>query len=81
MEHSLVNMFDLQAPEDPLNFAIQEAEEAVARISDGSPAVELSPQNSYLRMLQHQLADRYGLKSQSIGREPHRRVQIFQYKD
>jgi len=78
MERSLINMFDLQSPEDPLSFAIQEAEDAVAQIGEGKPAVELSPQNSYLRMLQHQLADRYGLKSQSIGREPHRRVQIFQ---
>ena len=81
MERSLVNMFDLQSPDDTLSFAMQEAEEAVSQVSEGAPAVELSPQNSYLRMLQHQLATRYGLKSQSIGREPRRRVQIFQYTD
>ncbi len=77
MERSLIHMFDLKAPDDPLDFAIKEAEEAIAQVNEGSPAVELSPQNSYLRMLQHQLAERKGLSSQSIGREPNRRVQIF----
>ncbi len=77
MERSLASISDSREPEDPFSFAIQEAEEAISQISEGKPAVELSPQNSYLRMLQHQLAQRYNLKSQSIGREPRRRVQIF----
>lgn len=77
MERSLASISDAREPEDPFSFAIQEAEEAIAQIAEGKPAVELSPQNSYLRMLQHQLAQRYNLKSQSIGREPRRRVQIF----
>ena len=68
-------------PDDPLSFAMKEAEDAIAQVSQGKPVVELSPQNSHLRMLQHQLAERYGMKSQSIGREPHRRVQIFHNKD
>jgi predicted RNA-binding protein Jag len=38
--------------------------------------VELEPQNSYIRRLQHQLADRYNLHSESRGDEPHRRVRI-----
>ncbi len=77
MERSLASISDAREPEDPFSFAIQEAEEAIAQVAEGEPAVELSPQNSYLRMLQHQLAQRYNLKSQSIGREPRRRVQIF----
>ena len=77
MERSLASISDTREPEDPFSFAIQEAEEAVTQVTEGKPAVELSPQNSYLRMLQHQLAQRYNLKSQSIGREPRRRVQIF----
>jgi stage III sporulation protein SpoIIIAA len=81
MEKSLTNLFDLQAADDLFSFAIKEAEDAISQVGEGKPAVELSPQNSYLRMLQHQLAERYGFKSQSIGREPHRRVQIFQHKD
>ncbi len=81
MERSLVNIFDLEAPADPFSFAIKEAEEAIAQVMEGKGAVELSPQNSYLRMLQHQLAERYNLQSQSTGREPRRRVRIFHAGD
>ncbi|MCK4698312.1 MAG: AAA family ATPase, partial [Dehalococcoidia bacterium] len=70
IERSLVNIFDMEAPEEPRVLAIKEAEEAVAHVMEGQKAVELSPQNSYLRMLQHQLAERYKLSSQSTGREP-----------
>jgi predicted RNA-binding protein Jag len=39
--------------------------------------VELSPQNAYIRRLQHQLAQKYSLLSRSRGREPLRRVRIY----
>ncbi len=39
--------------------------------------IELSPQSSYIRRLQHQLAQRYNLSSRSIGQEPYRRVTIL----
>jgi predicted RNA-binding protein Jag len=39
--------------------------------------VELSPQNAYIRRLQHQLVQRYGLSSESKGEEPFRRVVIY----
>jgi len=77
MERSLVNIFDMETPEEPRGLAIKEAEEAIAQVMEGQKAVELSPRNSYLRMLQHQLAERYNLSSQSTGREPRRRVRIF----
>ncbi len=77
MERSLINIFDLETTEEPISLATKEAEEAIAQVLDGKKAVELSPQNSYLRMLQHQLAERYSLSSQSTGREPRRRVRIF----
>jgi len=76
MERSLANIFDVETT-DPLGLAIKEAEEAIAQVIGGKKVVELSPQNSYLRMLQHQLAERYSLQSQSTGREPRRRVRIF----
>ncbi|MQY55065.1 MAG: AAA family ATPase [Dehalococcoidia bacterium] len=76
IERSLVNIFDMEAPEEPRVLAIKEAEEAIAHVMEGQKAVELSPQNSYLRMLQHQLAERYSLQSHSTGREPKRRVRI-----
>ena len=59
--------------------ALQEAEDAVHRVLNREePAVELAPQNSYMRRLQHQLADRYNVGSRSSGQEPYRRVTIVQ---
>ena len=78
MEQSLMNIFDIRQSEDLSDSAMKEAEEAIAQVAQGRQAeVELSPQNSYIRMLQHQLAERFDLRSQSTGREPRRRVRIY----
>jgi hypothetical protein len=78
MEQSLMNIFDIRQTEAPSDSAIKEAEEAISQVSQGrQKEIELSPQNSYIRMLQHQLAERFDLRSQSTGREPHRRVKIY----
>jgi stage III sporulation protein SpoIIIAA len=61
-----------------LGDAMEETEEAVMQVIEGGPSVELFPQSSYIRRLQHQLAERYNLGSASMGREPQRRVVIFQ---
>ncbi len=57
--------------------AIADAEEAIGRVLETGEPQELSPQSNYLRRLQHQLAEKYELTSQSIGTEPYRRVRIF----
>jgi hypothetical protein len=62
---------------DPVTRAMFEAEEAIGAVIEGAPPVALTPQGSYVRRLQHQLADRYNLASRSRGREPHRRVEIY----
>ena len=62
--------------DDPLLAAISEAEDAISSVIDGGPPVQLSPQLSRIRQVQHQLAERYALASRSLGREPHRRVEI-----
>jgi stage III sporulation protein SpoIIIAA len=62
--------------DDPLLAAISEAEEAISSVIDGGPPVQLAPQVSRIRQVQHQLAERYALSSRSRGREPHRRVEI-----
>jgi len=62
--------------EELLTNAVKEAERAVAQIGQGDIEVELNPQGSYVRHLQHQIADQYGLKSASSGREPSRHVVI-----
>jgi stage III sporulation protein SpoIIIAA len=57
--------------------ALDEAEEAVNQIKDGKETVELSPQSAYIRRLQHLIAERNKLASQSTGKEPNRRVRIY----
>jgi hypothetical protein len=67
---------DRGAPAD-VSVALEEAEEAISAVMEGAPPVSLTPQGSYVRKLQHQLADRYNLGSRSKGREPNRRVEIY----
>ncbi len=57
--------------------ALDEAEEAVAQVNEGQEAVELSPQSSYIRRLQHLIAQRSDLSSHSFGKDPNRRVRIY----
>jgi stage III sporulation protein SpoIIIAA len=57
--------------------AMQEAEEGVFRVLAGDDAAELYPQRRHIRRLQHALAARYGLRSESLGNEPQRRVRIY----
>jgi hypothetical protein len=57
--------------------ALSEAEEAISQVREGKEAVELSPQSAYIRRLQHLIAERNDLSSQSLGQEPERRVRIY----
>jgi len=63
--------------EDSEEEALREAEEAIKHALDTGEAVELAPQNSYMRRLQHQLVEKYKLTSESVGVEPRRRVRIL----
>ncbi len=58
------------------DIAIQEAKDASNRVMLDNAPFELRPQMKSLRRLQHQIAERYHLKSFSIGREPNRRVKV-----
>ncbi|MCM8748454.1 AAA family ATPase [Thermomicrobiaceae bacterium CFH 74404] len=64
-------------PEDQVAAAMYEAEAAIHDVLGGASRVELRPQVSWIRRLQHQLAERYNLGSRSRGREPYRRVEIY----
>ncbi len=62
----------------PVAHALRETEDAITGMLNRSEhSVELSPQNAYIRRLQHQMAQRYNLTSRSEGQEPYRRVRIF----
>src|SRR5258706_11078411 len=71
MQSSLTSIFSLEI--DPREAAMRETEDAIEAVLSSSEAVELSPQNAYIRRLQHQLAERANLLSRSRGREPYRR--------
>jgi len=62
---------------ESLQVALTEAESAVQQVQNGRDSVELGPQSSYIRRLQHVIAEKNSLPSQSYGKEPHRRVKIF----
>jgi hypothetical protein len=62
---------------DPVKSAIYQTEDAINQVMSRGQAIELPPQNSFIRRLQHQMAERYNLLSQSRGREPYRRVKIY----
>lgn len=54
-----------------------EAESAITQVLNGErSAVELMPRSNYIRKLQHQMAERYNVRSESRGREPNRRVKL-----
>ncbi|NLY52972.1 MAG: AAA family ATPase [Firmicutes bacterium] len=57
--------------------ALMEAEQAVHQVQLFSQPVELSPQNAYIRRLQHQLIEKFKLQSTSVGDEPERRVKVL----
>jgi stage III sporulation protein AA len=62
---------------DEVADAVDEAEEAVVRIGQGEHQVALTPQGSYVRHLQHEIAEKHGMASSSTGREPRRHVVIY----
>jgi stage III sporulation protein SpoIIIAA len=75
MQASLTSIFALEV--DPRDAALRETEDAIGVVLDRAETVELSPQNAYIRRLQHQMAERANLVSRSRGREPYRRVRLY----
>ena len=79
MRQLLSTLYPSKAEEAEGSFktALQEAEEAVEQVNEGQEAVELSPQSSYIRRLQHLVAQKSDLSSRSFGKDPNRRVRIY----
>jgi stage III sporulation protein SpoIIIAA len=75
MQACLTNLFVLDT--DPRDAALREVEEAIGLVRTESRPVELSPQNAFVRRLQHQAAEAANLVSKSRGREPFRRVRVY----
>jgi stage III sporulation protein SpoIIIAA len=79
MQSCLSDIFGIEGQEPkPLEEALAEAKTAIQQVLDGEPEVVLAPQNAYVRRRQHELARAADLSSMSRGKEPNRRVRIFQ---
>ncbi|MGD8625643.1 MAG: R3H domain-containing nucleic acid-binding protein [Anaerolineae bacterium] len=78
MESCLADIFGLDVTElDPTAIALRETEDAIHAVLSGKKSVDLTPRNSYIRRLQHQLAREANLVSHSYGKDPRRHVRIF----
>jgi stage III sporulation protein SpoIIIAA len=77
LENFLRSVFDVGEGGDAESAALQEVEAAISEVLEDAQPIELSPQNAYVRRLQHQLVQRYGFSSDSKGAEPYRRVVIY----
>ena len=74
MENMLASLFDIRA--DPQEAALRETAEAIGLVQASGRPIELTPQNAYVRRLQHQMAERSAIMSRSRGSEPNRRVEL-----
>ena len=72
-----IQQFVTELAKDEESQAVMEAERAVQQVKMFGESVQLLPQNAYIRRLQHQIVESYGLRSTSIGTEPERRVKIL----
>jgi len=75
LRHCLATIYT--GPRDEtMDTAMEEALQAIEDVKQGKKEVELSPQNAFIRRLQHMLAERHEVASRSTGKEPGRRVKI-----
>jgi len=77
IENFLRDYFDLEDGDREHQDALTEVESAVTKVYSSGKPVELRPQPPSVRRLQHQLAESYGLTTQSKGSEPKRRVVVY----
>jgi DNA-binding NarL/FixJ family response regulator len=77
MRQFLDSLYSNRRRTDDVGVALKETEEAIAQVVNGTESIQLSPRSSYVRRLQHLMAERSNLASRSTGRDPQRRVEIF----
>ncbi|HEX3033825.1 MAG TPA: R3H domain-containing nucleic acid-binding protein [Thermodesulfobacteriota bacterium] len=77
IQNFLHDIFEETGYIDEQETALHEAADAITKVISQQQPVELQPRNSYIRSLQHQLAQQHALLSESKGSEPFRRVVIY----
>jgi stage III sporulation protein SpoIIIAA len=61
--------------------ALEETRAAIQQVKTTLAPFEMSPQNAYVRRLQHQLVEEQELVARSTGKEPNRRLRILPSPD
>ena len=61
-------------PSNVVRSALSEAEQASQRVLAGEERIDLDPQPSFIRRLQHGVGGRYNIGSSSTGQDPYRHV-------
>jgi hypothetical protein len=77
LEGFVRSVFDLRQADGDEAAALEEAELAVEAVLESHRPVELAPRERPLRRLQHELAERHRLATESRGDEPYRRVVVY----
>ncbi len=77
MKTYLMNTFGLEDRKSEEDGAISETQEAVDRVLSFGKPIELSPQSSHIRRIQHLYIEQAGLGSESRGEVPWRRVIVL----
>src|SRR3979411_2644936 len=73
---ALARIYGADKQDDATTRALAEPAAAIKTVKTTLRAVEIAPQNAYLRRLQHQRAAEHGLSARSMGKEPQRRLRI-----
>lgn len=66
----------LENYQDATEAALDEVKLAIKQLSEGAEYIDLTPQNTRVRKLQHELIEQYGYKSTSLGNEEQRHIRI-----
>ncbi|PIS28352.1 single-stranded DNA-binding protein [Candidatus Saganbacteria bacterium CG08_land_8_20_14_0_20_45_16] len=69
--------FRLGSSDDSEGIALREIDEAIDTVQKSGHSIDVNPQNAYIRRLQHQRVEEFGLRSESVGEEPLRRLRIY----
>jgi len=73
---ALSRIYGVDRNDEGTTRALAEAAAAIKTVKTTLRPVEISPQNAYLRRLQHQLVAENELSARSTGKEPQRRLRI-----
>jgi stage III sporulation protein SpoIIIAA len=77
VKEALGRMYVGERPDPELQRALDEALDAIRKVKSTLQGQEISPQNAYVRRLQHQLVSEHELVARSTGKEPQRRLRIL----